>query len=39
MASKHHGATKDYWSFVMWKVTEVTGQVDPSQEKENRGLR
>src|SRR5271155_2378127 len=25
MASKHHGATKDYWSFVMAVVTEVTG--------------
>jgi CheY-like chemotaxis protein len=25
MASKHHGATEDYWSFVMPEVTEVTG--------------
>src|SRR5271166_6603896 len=25
MASKHHGATQDYWSFVMAVVTEVTG--------------
>jgi CheY-like chemotaxis protein len=25
MASKHHGATEDYWSFVMAVVTEVTG--------------
>jgi CheY-like chemotaxis protein len=25
MASKHHGATEDYWSFVMGVVTEVTG--------------
>jgi hypothetical protein len=24
MASKHHGATEDYWSFVMAEVTEVT---------------
>jgi CheY-like chemotaxis protein len=24
-ASKHHGATEDYWSFVMAVVTEVTG--------------
>ncbi len=23
-ASKHHGATEDYWSFVMAVVTEVT---------------
>jgi len=25
MASKHHGATEDYWSFVIAVVTEVTG--------------
>ncbi|MFZ1165888.1 MAG: PilZ domain-containing protein [Candidatus Sulfotelmatobacter sp.] len=25
MASKHHGATQDYWSFVIAVVTEVTG--------------
>jgi CheY-like chemotaxis protein len=25
MPSKHHGATEDYWSFVMAVVTEVTG--------------
>ena len=24
IASKHHSATKDYWSFVMGKVTQVT---------------